>query len=165
MIRYTSYLILIAIVYGGTAASAYAATYRWVDENGVVNYSERKPRGIDESRLTKIGDDEPSRNPSVAPSPQPSALPIAQAADEPQLSPEQQQMLADLEQKESERQTEIAKIREDNCARARRVLDNLSARSRIRVRAADGTQRALPEDERQERIAEAQRGVVENCQT
>ena len=43
------------------------------------------------------------------------------------------------------------------------LLDRLSANSRIRVRDDSGEERVMGEDERQDRIAEAQQGVAENC--
>ena len=34
--------------------TANAATYKWVDRNGVVNYGEKKPSNIPESQITRI---------------------------------------------------------------------------------------------------------------
>ena len=71
--------------------------------------------------------------------------------------------MAKLQANEQERQDTIAKIRKDNCERSRRVLDNLSSRGRIRLNQEDGSQRMMPEEERQQRIEEAQKGIVANC--
>ena len=72
-------------------------------------------------------------------------------------------MLNDLQSAEAARKQEVARIRESNCERSRRVLDRLSATARIRVRDDSGEERIMGEDERQNRIAEAQQGVAENC--
>ena len=90
------------------------------------------------------------------------AVPAQSGAQAP-LNEDQQKMLRALEAAEQQRLEQVAKIRQDNCDRSRRVLANLSAKSRIRLRGEDGTERVLGEDERQERIAAAQRGVATNC--
>jgi hypothetical protein len=151
-------------------SSANADTYRWVDDSGVVNYSEKKPRGIAPERVTKVASEGKGRSQSPA-APAAVAAPVSQTVRTPSsnggndqnLSKEQQEMLSQLKTVESGRQQQLAKIRQDNCERSRRALDNLSANARIRVRGEDGGQRVLPEEERQQRISEAQRGVVVNC--
>ncbi len=150
--------------------AAHADTYRWVDENGVVNFAEQKPRGVPDEAVTRIGSGERSARTSAPPasSPQPQSTDYAPAgvpADSSELSEDQQEMLRELQEAETDRQEQVAKIRQDNCDRSRRVLNNLSAKSRIRVRDASGSERALSEDERQQRIADAQRGIVENCES
>ena len=50
-------------------------------------------------------------------------------------------------------------------ALARGVLERLSASGRIRVRDAEGQERAMTEDERQSRIREAAQVVAETCQS
>jgi hypothetical protein len=152
------------------ATSGHADTYRWVDDNGVVNYSERVPRGIPAERVTKVAESSAKHQAarastatgtkSTAPLPGAST---SQSAQQP-LNEDQQNLLEGLQAAEQQRQEQIAKIRQDNCERSRRVLNNLSVRSRIRVRAEDGTERVLNEEERQERIADAQRGIAENCE-
>lgn len=72
-------------------------------------------------------------------------------------------MLAELQQNEASRQQQVEKIRQENCQRSRRVLENLTSRGRIRINQQDGTQRAMPEEERQQRISDAQQGIVANC--
>ena len=99
--------------------AAHADAYRWVSDDGVINFSQRKPRGIPEDRLTRINAKSRSRTvsePFVATSP------TDEQDDEVELTATQQKLLDDLEQTEAERQADIARIRNDNCAaRARRV--------------------------------------------
>ncbi len=72
-------------------------------------------------------------------------------------------MLDKLKQAEQARKDEIAQIREANCKRSQDVLMNLQAAGRIRVVGPDGQQVKMPEEERQQRIEEAQAGIVANC--
>lgn len=130
--------------------------YRWIDENGVVNYTQLLPQGV-EAQLITTREGAPSVVVPVNQSTEPAARTT------PNLSAEQQAMLDELKAVELDRQQEVAKIRQANCAQARQVLSNLSRTSRIRVRESDGTERVMGEDERQQRIDEAQQGIVVNC--
>ena len=80
------------------------------------------------------------------------------------LTEDQQAMLNELKAKEAARQVEVAKIREANCTKSNKVLERLTAKDRIRVCEHDGTERVLPHDELQARIADAQQGIATNCQ-
>ena len=158
-------LLLSTLMLAPTMAEA--DTYTWVDANGVVNYSERKPRGVPESRIRVMK----SRGPGVPSTPAPafeyeaqsSNTPSSNAGQQTDLSEDQQAMLQDLQATEAARQEQVAKIRADNCERSRRVLSNLTSMGRIRVTSAEGENRVMPEDERNRRIEEAQRGIAENC--
>ena len=149
--------------------TAFADTYRWVDANGVVNYAEQMPRGVPAEQVTKIASTSGSRassaNSRTTTSAQPAPVNRAPAlpSSQPELNEDQQEMLRELQSAEADRQEQVARIKQDNCDRSRRVLNNLTAKDRIRVRDNDGTERTLPEDERQQRIADAQRGIVEFC--
>ena len=156
----------------GFAVPASAETYRWVDANGVVNYSERKPRGVPANQVTLISDraTRPSSTPTTpdytVPGSTDNASPSGNSAgaiDTTNLNADQRDMLADLQQSETERKAQVAKIRKDNCERSRRVLKNLSNVGRIRVRGEDGQERVLTEEERSSRIQEAQNGIAINC--
>ena len=138
-------------------ALAGADIYRWVDDDGIVNYTQHSPEGVVAERIVTTGG-----APTV----------VAPIVVEPEiadpnghLSAEQKAMKKRLEETEDARQAEIARIKESNCSRAQDVLDKLSSRGRIRVRDANGQETAMSEDERQFRIAEAQRDVVSKCET
>ena len=138
-------------------ASFAAEVYRWVDADGVVNYTQQKPRDIAVQQLTTS-----AGAPTVVRE-QPASKPVEQPETTETMTESQQRMLEDLQAKEQARQDEIARIREENCSKSRSVLSNLSAKERIRVRDDNGTERMMPEDERQRRISEAQQGIVQNC--
>lgn len=79
------------------------------------------------------------------------------------LTPAQQAALDGLLAAEAERAREAAQLQAANCDRARGVLERLSASGRIRVRDAEGQERAMTEDERQSRIQQAAQAVAETC--
>lgn len=149
-----------------------AAVYRWVDENGVVNYTQLKPEGVAAELVSDSGRRSPaSPSPRTTPgtgpesdNATPTTSPVSgQGAGQQALTEEQQEMLSDLRAAEEARQAEIARVRQHNCQQARDVLSRLTQRGRIRVTGADGQERVLPEEERQQRIDEAQRAVAANC--
>ena len=131
--------------------------YRWVDENGVVNYTQQKPRTVEsEAIVTDTG------SPRVA-NDTPAQLPVTSAASGQPLSREQEKMLEGLRAAEQARQDEIAKIKAENCQQSRDVLSRLTLKNRIRVKGPDGEYRVMPEDERQDRISEAQENIALYC--
>jgi|GEM_PF-1749116 len=129
--------------------------YRYIDANGVITYAQQLPYGVKGERITTV-----AGAASVA---APAAPPISENPPQPVLKPEQQAMLDDLKKADQARKDEIARIRDANCTRSQDVLEKLASAGRIRVKGADGQEVNMPEDERQARIDEAQRGIVTNC--
>lgn len=127
-----------------------AEVYRWVDANGVVNYSQIKPRGV---AAEQIVTQQTSRR----------GAPAAASAGELGLTTEQRSLRRELQQQEQTRQADVAEVRAERCARAQRMLEQLSARGQVKVAEEDGGVRILPEPERQDRIRVAQDEIVENC--
>ncbi len=131
-----------------------ADVYRWVDENGVVNYTQTKPRGVDAVQLQTSG-----RAVRSAPTP-PAAAETEQPAG---ISTEQRRLLREMQNDERDRRQHVAKVKQENCATARETLETLTIRGRVRIRDDNGEVRVVPEEERQKRIAEAQQAVLEHC--
>lgn len=149
-----------------------ADTYMWVDDKGVVNYAERKPRNVPEDRIRLVSDraTRPSSSPAQTlafqpSSPSPSSPSATNSDANDNLDEDQRAMLRDLQAAEAERQAQVAKIREENCSRSRRVLNNLQTSGRLRVVGEDGGKRVMTESERSERIAAAQEGIAANCES
>ena len=134
-----------------------ASVYRWVDENGVVNYTQLKPEGVPAELVRADTGQRLTETSAPAPAEQP-----ADPAEQ-NLTDDQQRMLADLRAAEAERQRQVAKVRETNCQRGHELLERLTSRGRLRITGEDGEQRVMPEEERQRRIEEAQRAVAVNC--
>lgn len=136
-----------------------AAVYRWVDDDGVVNYTQMKPEGVAAERISSnTGTSDSAAAPAPA---DPATAPAGNT--QPPLDEAQEHMLADLRAAEQAREQEVARVREANCQKSREVLDRLTSRGRIRIVGDDGQERVMPEEERKQRIDEAQRGVAVNC--
>ena len=131
--------------------------YRWIDENGVVNFTQQKPRDTEAETIVTN-----SRAPRTASKPAPAVPPSSAATGEP-LSAEQEKMLEGLRAAEQAREDEIARIKSENCQQSRDVLSRLMLKNRIRVKGPDGEYTVMPEDERQERISKAQENIVRYC--
>ena len=144
-----------------------AEVYRYVDSNGVVTYAERLPEGVQGERIlaTRTGPSQTVRDldTTVTGAAESTAPGGAAANDRVDLTEDQRAMLDQLRKTEEARRQELARIREANCARSRDVLERLSVSGRIRVTDASGQERAMPEEERQQRVREAQDGIVANC--
>lgn len=145
---------------GLTTFSAGHATemYRWIDTNGVLNYSQVKPEGIQSEKVVTRGSVTSSE---IAPA---SGDPAAQPGQSgPKLTPEQQQKLAELKALHEEEQQKVAEVKQANCEKSRKVLERLKLKDVVRVRENDGSERIIGEDERQRRIDDAQLGIATNC--
>lgn len=144
-----------------------AEVYRWVDENGVVNYSERPPgdgRGERVNRNRAGAPAEAIRNPFLPPAPAAVARDLPEPtppppADAPPVDPRMQE----LEAERIARAEALERERAEKCERLRAAFDRLTATQRIRIQDEDGQTRIIGEDERQARITRAQEGIVEFC--
>ncbi len=153
-------ILAAAPVLSGPVAAA--EIYRWVDEDGVVNFTQLSPPDR-RAQLIHTEAGRPTRSASE-PAAIASATPAANSGQKPgALTPEQQLRLEQMQEAERARQAEIARIRSFNCERSRAVLQKLTAGPRIKVTGPDGEARIIPDDELRERIAKAQRGIAENC--
>ena len=135
-----------------------AQVYRWVDQDGVVNFTQVKPPGVKAQQINiaaaglGIGADQTEP-----------IMVDESVGDAPALSEDQDAMLRDLKLAERQRQREVARIKQANCSKSQTVLTRLSQNRRIRVRDDAGTERIMDEDERQRRIGEAHLAIAENC--
>jgi len=130
---------------------AQAAMYKWVDENGVTQYTQYPPP----NRKVEV----------VAPPPPP--------AEDPQEA--QKKLEATLQKQNEQRETattageeqaktaEQAKLREQNCQTARSNLEKLTTGGRKRVIGADGVASYLTEEDQQARIDKAKKQIEEFC--
>jgi hypothetical protein len=149
---------------------AAADIYRYVDKDGVVTYTEQLPYGVKGERVATqaTGPTQTVRNldgsqPAAGDVTAAPAAAAATANDKMKLTKQQQSMLQELKAADDARKQELAKIRDANCERSKDVLQRLQARGRIRVKDDSGEERIIGEDEREQRIQEAQDGVSTNC--
>ena len=136
-----------------------AEVYRWVDKDGVLNYTQVKPRGVAADQIKTRG-----AGSSAASEAAPALSPEEAERQRLIQQLEQQARLREqLEQAEQERRQDIVQVRQENCEMARSTLEQLTVRNRVTETDASGERRVLPEEERQARIKEAQDAIVENC--
>ncbi len=130
---------------------AQAAMYKWIDENGVTQYTQYPP---------------PDRNAEVvAPPPPPAEDPqeARKKLDTLMQSQDEQDKAAATAEGEQATTAEQAKLREQNCQNARSNLEKLTTGGRKRVIGADGVATYLTEEDRQKRLDEAQKQIEEFC--
>lgn len=131
-----------------------AEVYRWVDKDGVVNYTQVKPRGVEAEQLQ-------TRSSGPINASDAGSQPAATATPGPTEA--QQRLRRELEQDEQARLQDMAQIKQENCTQARGTLDKLTIRNRVTETDESGERRVLPEEERQARIKQAQDAIVDNC--
>jgi Domain of unknown function (DUF4124) len=132
--------------------------YRWVDKNGVLNYSQVEPQGVKSEKIITRGTISSRVQEDTKSAPAQTA-----EATKPRLTEEQQRKLDELKALHAQEQQQVAEIKRTNCEKSKSVLERLKQSERIRVREATGTERIIGEDERQRRIEEAQQGIASNC--
>jgi len=166
----------VAIIFAalGALVPVHADVYRWVAEDGTVNYGEREPRGREFTVISRngtatksgsksavaTGKRTPNNRGQVASSPT-----QTEPADDQNLSAKQQEMLDRMKADEAKRQENLAEIRKSNCDSSKRLLSKMQARGRIRVRNDDGEESAMSDQARSEEIRKAQESIAVNCES
>lgn len=164
------------LIFTATTGLAMEDYYVWIDENGVVNYSEKNPPGqnarhiSDSKDLDELQNSPDARRPGRRPTnqtddesedeePTPATENLAQSSNEDnEIDPDE---IAREERKEIEKQ--IAAVKRKNCEIGKKNLAQLQAYSRIRVKDENGEERILGDEEKQAKIAEAREVIRENC--
>jgi hypothetical protein len=135
--------------------------YVWIDENGITNYAQKSPEGLNAEHVTsarRFGDSTFPTNelptvPSRGSRPGAPPEPISTEVDPDQLIAEQKAAIA----------AQIAQQKRSNCEIGKKNLTNLEMFKRIRVKAEDGTETVLSDAEKAERTATARQVIRENC--
>lgn len=125
--------------------------YKWVDEEGVTHYSQQPPPSGEAAR---VGVDRPPDEE------------IERERREMQETGERLEARRE-ERREAEQQAQEKAAereqREQRCADLRSTLKKLTENRRLLVPDGDGDVRRLPEEERQQRVAERRRQIEEEC--
>lgn len=122
------------------AFSASAGLYKWVDDEGNVHYSQKRPKNKKYKRL---------KPPAPAPeSSKPLYKPLAKPAENNDI------VAAETAKNE--------KIRADNCAGAKKNLNSYTISRRIRDK--DGNVSYIDDNVRAKKIEEAKKAIREFCQ-
>jgi len=130
-----------------------ADVYRWVDENGVVVFSQTPPQEGEAEKFKTRG----ARAPEQA------------AAARKRIADQQQQVDDYLEDKElatekQAREKELKEAMARNCEAARRNLAGLEASRNRLTRMPDGSVVRLTEEQRQEKINQSKAQIKEYCE-
>ncbi|HBZ95455.1 MAG TPA: DUF4124 domain-containing protein [Pseudomonas sp.] len=121
--------------------------YKWVDDKGVTHFGAQPPQGQPATTINTATP--PPRSEPSAPAP----------SVEEQLDPEQ----AAIDKKVKEDVAKQEAERKQYCDAARTNLAQLENNPRVRIEEG-GEVRRIGEDERQERITELKKSIVDNCQ-
>lgn len=141
-------LILATTLLTGLSAPTLAAqVYKWVDEKGVTHFTAEPPPGQQSEQL----------NIKVAPAK--ASAPSVETLKETQSKADEQKVLDDKVKADVAKQN---KQRAEYCQANRENLAQLRNNPRIRVE-ENGEQRFLSEEERQERIGNAEKNIGEYC--
>ena len=147
-----------AIIFGlallfATAASA--QQYKWVDQNGKVQYGDVPPPGVKAQRL---------KPPPAGSAPAPSAA--AKKGEKP-LSAEEafrkRQEDAEKDRQKSAQAEQEAAAKRENCARAQESLRTLESGQRIQRTDAKGERYYLEDAQIAQETARARQTVQQNC--
>ena len=126
--------------------------YKWIDENGQVQYTQTPPPNVPAERMK--GAPPPANDPEAARGDLQRQL---DAFDEQRAQRDE----AFAEQKQKE---ENARIRKQNCETARKNLAKLRRGGNNAYMTPEGEVVRLSDDERARRIEDAKQGVKDNCE-
>ena len=147
---------LLVLLYTATS-NAEDEYYTWVDENGVVNYSEHKPPGLDARFISsdqRFGyqNDEPEEQETPA-----------QTTTQQAAAKEERDIDVEIATQKTRIDKEIAIAKKSNCNIGKLNLAQLQNYNRIKVQGDDGQVRVLSDEEKQSRIDRAKETIKENC--
>lgn len=149
-------LIGLLLLLHSATSRAEDAYYTWVDEHGVVNYSERNPQQFDARLITRdqrFGYQRDKTIEKQAPVPQPSSL--AEEAE--------RDIDVEIATQKTRIHQEIAAAEKSNCNIGKLNLAQLESYNRIKVQELDGQIRVLTEEEKQSRVDAAKKTITDNC--
>jgi len=149
-----SLLWLPALLLAGGLSAQAAQVYKWTDDKGVTHFSAQPPEGQKANEVdVKVA---PQINGGSAPTYQ-----MPNGAQQPSVS-------NDLQQQELDRKVR-AQVREEQariqayCEQARQNLAQLRNNPRIQIQSGRGETRRLTEEEREQRAADTQLSIEQNC--
>ena len=135
---------------------AHAQLYKWVDENGHTQYSDRPPpAGVKSEKIDK------GRN--VAPPPPAAPGKAAPSAATREMEFRKRQMSAEELQKEEEKKEKEAAAKQENCDIARSRLKSLEDGGRILKPNKTGEREFMSDDEIAAEKMPARKKVEEAC--
>ncbi|UTF61744.1 DUF4124 domain-containing protein [Gilvimarinus sp. DA14] len=129
--------VFTALCLGGLATQAAETFYKWVDEDGNTHFGTRPPNGVKSTAIQpKTGHSEP--------------------VDYSHMTPEQQSAQSSSAQAEAQKDPE-------RCEAARQNAEVLGRGGRVREPTDDGSFRYLSEEEKADRLQQAQEAIEQSC--
>jgi hypothetical protein len=142
-------IITSSLLLAMSATAMASQVYKWVDAQGVTHFGAQPPQG---QEATSVNTATPK--PKPAPAETPKAAPTFESIADPEQAAIDEKVKQDVAAKEVERKK--------YCEDVRTNLSQLENNPRVRME-VEGELRRLSEEERQKRIAEAQKAIAENC--
>jgi hypothetical protein len=142
---------LLALALTLATASASAAMYKWTDQNGNVQYGQFPPSGVQAERISASGTTH-KVDPQDSKSPQQRLQEL-----------EEQQKQQGEQEAEAAAKQQLAAQRQNNCELARKNLAVLQEEGHHRVRLPDGTVTYLTDEQKQQRVDQANQQIKDNC--
>jgi len=140
-------LLLASLLLGCASAACAGQIYKWVDAQGITHFTAQPPQAGQASLVP------PAKQPPSQPA---LATPATPAQD---TDPTQ----ADIDARVRKEVAAKEKERADYCVNVRTTLAQLRNNPRLRMD-VNGEMRRVSEDERQAKIAEAEKAIGEHCQ-
>ncbi len=138
-----------------TDAIAKDAVYRWVDDNGVVHFSDQRAASADAEKV----DIKPSRTTKTQSASGSESASIYQKLPEPSRAQKQRDEFAARRKKDAEQKAKI----DAACVQRRQIINRLEPRTMVLVKDDSGKVRRLDDGERLKVLGEAKSFIAENC--
>ena len=141
-------------IFGLAAAvsgAAHAGLYKWTDSQGKIHYSDQPPS----TDARSIGRSAPGTSAITRDA--------QQSLDEKDAAYQQRRKSADEARAKADAESEQARIKRDNCEKARNNLATLQNSARVYTTDSTGQRRYMDDASRTGAMASSQKAVQENC--
>lgn len=140
------------------AATAFAQTYKWVDQQGKVRYGDVPPPGVQATPLRPV----PS-TPSAPAATAPAAAKDGAKALTPEQAFRKRQEDAEKEREKQAKSDQEAQMKRENCSRSQDALRTLESGQRISRTDSKGERYFLDESQVAQETAKARQSVQHWC--
>lgn len=148
----TQKIILVILIHIFALGISSAEIYKWVDENGVTQYTQTPPPKGDFKNIKA------PPKPAIAPSEA-----KRQLQDKVDAYDERRTDAAKSDEEADKLRADTAK-RQADCAQSKKNLEYFQSHSRIKYTGKDGNVTILPEEERQKKMATMRDNIKKLCQ-
>ena len=155
-----SWICLALLLAAGTAGTAGAQMYKWIDKDGKVRYGDTPPPG------SKTSSVKAPQSGGAAPAPATAAKdakqgPLTPAEQEQEYRKHRQE--AEKAGKKSEQEQQAQSAKSEGCERTREYLNTLQSGQRIARTNPSGERYYMDENQVAQEIAKAQQSVQQAC--